>query len=207
MRGAAATWVRSNCINAKMVKDLLRFLFDASAAGANCWFLIGGGLLRSGSATLVHCFVGELFVFQLTDRQAALQGADSRTMCSGLGRSPFQQMRAPANVAISLDRLELLNTALNQTTPIFGRVDYEVLANGGGRSACGWTTRWATSTATRGIIRSGRCGAGIVYFPAKQDRQACGVPGLLNSGLEKFFGVSMGTIRMRAARVEQLLTV
>jgi len=49
--------------------------------------------------------------------------------------------------------------------------------------------------------------AGIVYFLANRDRQACGVPGVLNSELESFFGVTMGTIRRRAARVERLLNV
>ena len=49
--------------------------------------------------------------------------------------------------------------------------------------------------------------AGIVYFLANQDRQACGVPGLLNSEFESFFGVTMGTIRRRAARIESLLAV
>lgn len=36
--------------------------------------------------------------------------------------------------------------------------------------------------------------AGIVYALANRYRQPCGVPGLLNKDLEKFFGVTMGTI-------------
>ncbi|HET6247543.1 MAG TPA: hypothetical protein VFE47_07600 [Tepidisphaeraceae bacterium] len=50
--------------------------------------------------------------------------------------------------------------------------------------------------------RAGKPGgwaAGIIYFLANQDRQACGVPGLLNSELEEFFGVSISTVRKRAA--------
>ena len=47
--------------------------------------------------------------------------------------------------------------------------------------------------------------AGIVYAVANRDRQACGVPGLLNNEFEAFFGVSMGTIRRRAAQVATLL--
>ncbi len=49
--------------------------------------------------------------------------------------------------------------------------------------------------------------AGIIYSLANRDRQACGVPGLLNSEIEALFGVSMGTIRKRAAQIERLLTV
>ncbi len=47
--------------------------------------------------------------------------------------------------------------------------------------------------------------AGIVYASANRYRNACGVPGLLNKDLEEFFGVTMGTIRNRAARVNTLL--
>ncbi|MBN2561056.1 MAG: hypothetical protein JXQ75_09010 [Phycisphaerae bacterium] len=47
--------------------------------------------------------------------------------------------------------------------------------------------------------------AGIIYAVANRDRQACGVPGLLNSEFQAFFDVSMGTIRKRAAMVERLL--
>jgi hypothetical protein len=49
--------------------------------------------------------------------------------------------------------------------------------------------------------------AGIVYRVANQDRQTCGVPGRLNSELGEFFGISMGTIRKRAARVEQVVAI
>lgn len=49
--------------------------------------------------------------------------------------------------------------------------------------------------------------AGIIYGLANRDRQACGVPGLLNSEVEALFGVSMGTIRKRAAQIERLLAV
>ncbi|MEW6199180.1 MAG: hypothetical protein AB1601_11045 [Planctomycetota bacterium] len=49
--------------------------------------------------------------------------------------------------------------------------------------------------------------AGIIYGLANRDRRACGVPGLLNREVEALFGVSMGTIRKRAAQIERLLAV
>jgi hypothetical protein len=49
--------------------------------------------------------------------------------------------------------------------------------------------------------------AGIIYAVANVDRQACGVPGLLNSEFTEFFGVSMGTVRKRAARVAERISV
>lgn len=48
---------------------------------------------------------------------------------------------------------------------------------------------------------------GIIYHLANRDRQACGVPGLLNSEVEARFGVSMGTIRKRAAQIARKLAV
>ena len=47
--------------------------------------------------------------------------------------------------------------------------------------------------------------AGVIYAAANRGRQACGVPGILNTDFETFFGVSMGTIRRRAAQVAALL--
>ena len=129
---AAVTWIKANCTHPKAVKDLSRFLFDADAAGVNCWFLASRGLCRSDHATPVHCFAGELFVFPLSDEQAAVRGVDHNGMCTG--RSPYSlpMVGKPQNMAISLDRLEFLKPVITQTTPIVGRVHYEVLANGGG---------------------------------------------------------------------------
>src|SRR6185437_1315173 len=50
--------------------------------------------------------------------------------------------------------------------------------------------------------RSAGWAAGIVYYLVNQCRQSCGVPGLLNSEFESIFGVTMSTIRKRAARIE-----
>lgn len=49
--------------------------------------------------------------------------------------------------------------------------------------------------------------AGIVYALANRDRRACGVPGMLNAEVEEFFGVTMTTIRRRAAQVERALEI
>ena len=49
--------------------------------------------------------------------------------------------------------------------------------------------------------------AGAIYAVANLDRPACGIPGLLNSEVTEFFGVSMETIRRRAARVVSGISV
>jgi len=49
--------------------------------------------------------------------------------------------------------------------------------------------------------------AGIIYALANRDRRACGVPGMLNAEVEQFFGVTMNTVRRRAAQVEQAMEI
>ena len=49
--------------------------------------------------------------------------------------------------------------------------------------------------------------AGIIYAMANRDRRACGVPGMLNAEVEQFFGVTMNTIRRRAAQVERTMEI
>lgn len=47
---------------------------------------------------------------------------------------------------------------------------------------------------------------GILYAVSTHGRIPCGVPTLLNSEFEQFMGVTMSTVRRRAARVRELLT-
>jgi Domain of unknown function (DUF6398) len=49
--------------------------------------------------------------------------------------------------------------------------------------------------------------AGVVYAVANLDRQACGAPGLLNAEFAKMFGVSIETIRRRAASIVKQITI
>jgi hypothetical protein len=55
--------------------------------------------------------------------------------------------------------------------------------------------------------RPGGWAAGIVYALANRCRLPCGAPGLRNKDLEEFFGVTMGTIRERAVRVDERLAL
>jgi hypothetical protein len=126
----AVNWVKANCKCPPTMADLLRTLSEVTAAGVNCWACIGGALTNSGSAMLMSCFAGELFVFQLTDSQAYARGVSRVGMHVGRDRSRLPQMQPPARHLISLNRLEFLHQKLKPTTPFIGRVEYEVLASG-----------------------------------------------------------------------------
>lgn len=67
----ATAWMRANCPNADVQRDVLRQLDDAIGRSVGCSFVIGRNLTKSGAPYLVHCFCGELFAFQLTAQQAA----------------------------------------------------------------------------------------------------------------------------------------
>ena len=47
--------------------------------------------------------------------------------------------------------------------------------------------------------------AGIIYAVGTYDRPPVGVPGILNSEFETLMGVSMVTVRQRAARVREYM--
>jgi len=49
--------------------------------------------------------------------------------------------------------------------------------------------------------------AEMIYALSNRDRRACGVPGMLNAEVEQFFGVTMNTVRRRAAQVERAMEI
>lgn len=49
--------------------------------------------------------------------------------------------------------------------------------------------------------------AGIIYAVATDGRIPCGVPDILNADFERFMGVTMSTVRTRAARVNDVIRV
>jgi hypothetical protein len=63
---------------------------------------------------------------------------------------------------------------------------------------------------TGGDPLSGKPGGwagGIIYALATRGRRPCGVQGFLNTEFELFFGVSMDTVRRRAAQVERAMEI
>ena len=53
--------------------------------------------------------------------------------------------------------------------------------------------------------KPGGWAGGIVYAAANCCKSACGIPGLLNSECEAFFGASMSTIYKRAWMIRKLI--
>jgi hypothetical protein len=127
MYGAAVNWVRAECISPELARQTAHFLNACSAAGLDCSFVVGGALTRSGNAGVLNCFAGEVFVHQLTDAQAAAMGVARDGTCCTHSNKRSQVMRPPPRVALSLGRLEMLGPTLTPTTPIVGRLEYQLL--------------------------------------------------------------------------------
>src|SRR5579863_3425121 len=70
----AEKWVHANCTIEKMRQHLLNYLGKAHAQGVDCYVLLGSGFTPFGYAHWLAWVAGELFVFPLTDAQAAQIG-------------------------------------------------------------------------------------------------------------------------------------
>jgi hypothetical protein len=80
--------MRGNVIDPRLHQDFERHFDHAARQGTNCYLALGPGLAKDGKPRLIHCFSGELFVFELTlaqSRQYKLNpGQVMWGMCKGL---------------------------------------------------------------------------------------------------------------------------
>lgn len=127
----ANAWVQANCPNPKLRQDVAAAIATAQAERSDCWFIFGSKLTRRLVPYLLHCFGDEMFVFQLTEAQAAARGVKPGVLCSARHRHPLDD--APPKPIVSVERFELKDAVLSQSQPIIGRVHYEVRANFTGR--------------------------------------------------------------------------
>ena len=97
---------------------------EAVATGHDCFFILGGKLTKKKTPFLLHCFGEEMFIFQLTDAQAAARGVQRDTMCSGRNRCAI--IGSLPKPIISINRFELKDAAITQSQPIIGRIHYHL---------------------------------------------------------------------------------
>lgn len=120
----ASGWVQANCPDPAVGSDLIRRLTEAEDKRLSCSFTIGAALTKSGTPCLVHCYAGQLFVFQLTPDQAQrLEIGQKRMRCT----EHVESQAADPNLSIyvSLDELDIENgNNLSNSAPITGRCTY-----------------------------------------------------------------------------------
>lgn len=124
LRDLAMAWVRASCTDRRVQRDFVRHLNLAMKQGINCSFTIGHELTKAGKPYSVHCFAGELFVFELTPRQArSLRVAQNMLQCvpGSLQKEDEEGFRP----VVSLDQLEIDHAAaLDLKGRISGRCSY-----------------------------------------------------------------------------------
>src|SRR5258706_14716344 len=99
----AIGWVRANCLDPKLRSDLSQKLKDAMQRRVDCWFAVGPVLTRERTAYMIHCFAGELFIFQLTAEQAAAVLPAPHALASSVDQRPpgLNQRANPALLSVS----------------------------------------------------------------------------------------------------------
>ncbi|HVA49195.1 MAG TPA: hypothetical protein VNH11_22720 [Pirellulales bacterium] len=124
LRTLAAEWARAN---APIVEaDLLSSFDHAVQRGVNCTFAIGRELTKARKPRLLSCYSGELFVFELSQRQAQSFNALDHTMeCVECG--PSLEIPPGARPPIDIGELHIDHAdRLSPDQPIQGRVEYEL---------------------------------------------------------------------------------
>lgn len=126
LKDAAINWVRANCTDLKLRADLSRKLKDVLQRRVECWFAVGGALTRERVPYMIHCFASELFIFQLSEAQAAsLMVAPDALMCN-TDPNPTPVVERVLPLAISLSNFELDKPTLTANGPVTGSIAYEI---------------------------------------------------------------------------------
>jgi hypothetical protein len=126
LKDAAIAWVRGNCTDQRLRSDLSRKLKDALQRRYDCWFAVGQTLTKERAPYMIHCFAGELFIFQLSPAQAAGLLLAPNASCAS--RDPRESTREPRprDLPVSITKLELDTPALRPGERIEGSIEYEV---------------------------------------------------------------------------------
>lgn len=124
LRETALAWVQANCPLRALQRDVGQFLDASAARGHDCWMVIGRDLTRRRQPFLLQCFADELFVFQLTEQQAAARDVGPAGLLQGSNPRKLGVRADPPLVAI--ERFEVEGHALTCRQPIVGRLRYDV---------------------------------------------------------------------------------
>jgi hypothetical protein len=124
---AAMGWVKGNCPDPKLRADLRRKMKDALQRRIDCWFGIGPVLTRERVPYLIHCYAGELFIFQMTPEQSAAFLPRPNALGSSLDQQTPGSNRRAEQILISLSDMEVDRPVMTPNDPVTGTVQYEVV--------------------------------------------------------------------------------
>lgn len=120
-------WLTANCPHAQVREDALRHVDEAMRRGVGCSFVFGGRLTKSGRATLVHGYCGQLFGFLLTAEQASAYGAGDDALIAAFGAT-LQSHTTVDDPPIAIESVELdSGGAIDPALPIRGTLKLSTL--------------------------------------------------------------------------------
>ncbi|HXE53032.1 MAG TPA: hypothetical protein VN541_08460 [Tepidisphaeraceae bacterium] len=101
-------------------------LKDALQRRIDCWFAVGQALTKERAPYMIHCFAGELFIFQLSPAQAAGLMLAPNALCDSRDPRGSSRDSRPLDTPVSLMRFELDRPTLRPRERIDGAVEYEI---------------------------------------------------------------------------------
>jgi len=134
LRDAASNWVRSHLSGSRFHATVERQLEEATALGYNYYLVMGTDSTRDGKPYLMHCYCGELFVFELTFKQARRFKIPRGQFLWGTG-ALAGRLESPETPAVAITGLAIERAdGLPRGSPISADVSYE--ADGGWPDSC-----------------------------------------------------------------------
>jgi hypothetical protein len=121
LRDAALAWIRANVSDQRFHQDFERHFDQATEERSNCFLALGPGLARNGKPHLIHCFCGELFVFEMSPLQALKYKLTPWQVMWGISK------RADQNNPIAEPVIAISNLEIEQSDNL--PVDQPIIAN------------------------------------------------------------------------------
>lgn len=128
LKNAAINWVRANCSDPKLRADFSRKITDVLQRRVDCWFAVGQALTRGRVPYMIHCFAGELFIFQISKAQAAGLMLAPDAMASSSDPHPAPPRQNPVQRVMSISNFQLDKAVLTAADRITGSFTYEIEA-------------------------------------------------------------------------------
>lgn len=108
----ASAWVRANCPRGDVQANFVQSVDEAMRQEVGVAFLIGKDLTRTGRPFLVHFHCGELFAFQLTEREAERLKVKAQMLVASQGCTRHNHQRRPR------PPVELLSVEIGGAEPL-----------------------------------------------------------------------------------------
>lgn len=123
-RKMTIAWVDRNCPDRRIVRDVAARFDEAERVGGQPVFLIGRALTRPGKPYLLASLDRDMFVFALSEEQAANLGVEPNAVGSRVRRSVGP--RPAADPPVTLRRVIIEHAdSLDADAPVVGSFDYE----------------------------------------------------------------------------------